>query len=201
MSKIAYILTNPSMPGLTKIGAADDLPKRMRELYKTNVPAPFECFFAGRVDDAESVKRNLHSLFDEHRVSPKREFFRVDPQKVRDALKLANPIDVTPKKSAAENNPDKPAAKRKRSRGRIDFSMVRIPVGTILTLRGDETITCRVVNDREVEFDGKTCTLSSAAAKALQNKGRSAKAISGPVHWCYEGEALYNRRLRLEKET
>lgn len=42
---IVYLLTNPMMPGLVKIGMTtqEDIDKRMKELYTTGVPVPFEC--------------------------------------------------------------------------------------------------------------------------------------------------------------
>jgi len=48
---IVYLLTNPVMPGVVKIGMTtrEDMDARMRELYSTGVPVPFECRFACRV--------------------------------------------------------------------------------------------------------------------------------------------------------
>ncbi len=48
---IVYLLTNPVMPGLVKIGmtAQEDIDKRMKELYTTGVPVPFEYKFARKV--------------------------------------------------------------------------------------------------------------------------------------------------------
>ena len=48
---IVYLLTNPVMPGLVKIGMTtqQEVDKRMKELYTTGVPVPFECSFACRV--------------------------------------------------------------------------------------------------------------------------------------------------------
>ena len=48
---IVYLLTNPVMPGLVKIGMTtqEDIDKRMKELYTTGVPVPFECKFACKV--------------------------------------------------------------------------------------------------------------------------------------------------------
>ena len=44
MSNIVYVLTNPAMPGIVKIGKTnrDDPQVRMNELYTTGVPLPFE---------------------------------------------------------------------------------------------------------------------------------------------------------------
>jgi len=42
---IVYVLTNPTMPGLVKIGktSRDSVMARLSELYTTGVPLPFEC--------------------------------------------------------------------------------------------------------------------------------------------------------------
>ena len=49
---IVYLLSNPYMPGLVKIGmtAQENIEKRMRELYITEISASFECKFAYKVD-------------------------------------------------------------------------------------------------------------------------------------------------------
>lgn len=55
---IVYLLTNPVMPGLVKIGmtAQEDIDKRMKELYTTGVPVPFECQYACKVDKNDCLK-------------------------------------------------------------------------------------------------------------------------------------------------
>lgn len=55
---IVYLLTNPCMPGLVKIGMTtqEDIDKRMRELYTTGVPVPFECQFACKVNNKDCAK-------------------------------------------------------------------------------------------------------------------------------------------------
>ena len=123
MPSIVYILSNPSMPGLITIGATNNLQQKMRALYKANVPEPFQCFYAGEVENAESIERHLHELFADCRVSSKRNFFRIDPQRVLHALRLANPIDVTPEKNGSA------LKKREVKRRKISFSMVKIPIG------------------------------------------------------------------------
>lgn len=54
MSNIGYvyILRNPAMEGIFKIGKADDVQKRINELSSsTGVPMPFECEFAMKVEN------------------------------------------------------------------------------------------------------------------------------------------------------
>lgn len=78
---IVYLLTNPVMPGLVKIGmtAQEDIDKRMKELYTTGVPVPFECQYACKVDknDCLKIEKALHKAFEPNRVNATREFFRI----------------------------------------------------------------------------------------------------------------------------
>ena len=85
-----YILTNPAMPDLIKIGfttrTAED---RARELYKdrnghavTGVPVPFDVFNSVSCELPRELETLIHNELGEHRVkNPKtdkveREFFR-----------------------------------------------------------------------------------------------------------------------------
>ena len=55
------------MPGLVKIGMTtqEDIDKRMKELYTTGVPVPFECQFACKVKkgDCAKIEKTLHMAF------------------------------------------------------------------------------------------------------------------------------------------
>ena len=97
MTGIIYVLTNPSMPGLIKIGRTDrELPiERMSELFSTGVPEPFECVGAYEVQDSREVERIVHTTLNQYRVSPRREFFRVPPQDAIIVIESQNPRDVT----------------------------------------------------------------------------------------------------------
>ena len=55
---IVYFLTKPVIPGLVKIGMTtqEDIDKRMKELYTTGVPVPFECQFACKVKKGDCAK-------------------------------------------------------------------------------------------------------------------------------------------------
>jgi hypothetical protein len=89
MAEIVYVLINEAMPGLIKIGRTNsDLAGRIRNLYQTGVPLPFELFFACEVADSTFVENQLHEAFDDHRISKNREFFRLAPERARAALLL-----------------------------------------------------------------------------------------------------------------
>ena len=67
MPNIVYVLTNPAMPGMVKIGMTDqEVQLRMRQLYTTGVPLPFECVIARRMEgrEAAEIETALHTAFD-----------------------------------------------------------------------------------------------------------------------------------------
>jgi hypothetical protein len=79
---IVYVLVNPAMPGLVKIGrtSQEDVGTRLAQLYTTGVPVPFELKYACRVPNPEEVESALHLAFGPQRINPRREFFRIEPE-------------------------------------------------------------------------------------------------------------------------
>ena len=96
---IVYILTNPAIPNMIKIGMTnnEDVKVRMAQLYTSGVPLPFECVYAARVANYESVEKALHIAFGPDRVNPKREFFEIEAMQAIAIIKLMELEDVTPK--------------------------------------------------------------------------------------------------------
>lgn len=96
---IVYVLTNPSMPGLVKIGMTtrDNLDTRMRELYGTGVPVPFECAYACKVktSDCTKIEKALHTAFAPNRINANREFFQIKTEQAKAILELFNKEDIT----------------------------------------------------------------------------------------------------------
>ena len=93
--EIVYILTNPSMPGLVKIGRTSKLIPRVEALSaSTSSPEPFIIAYAAYVEDAPYVERALHAAFSMHRM-PGREFFRIPVTNAVAALSLAEVSQVT----------------------------------------------------------------------------------------------------------
>ena len=128
MPNIVYVLTNPAMMGLVKIGMTDknDVRERMSELYSTGVPFPFECVVAREMEDREAadVERALHGAFGRNRVNPSREFFELDPEQVQAILRIMPGRDVTPGNSdeeTASQDEDQAAAREyQRRQGRTE---------------------------------------------------------------------------------
>ena len=201
MSNIVYVLTNPSIPDIVKIGMTTDLTTRMRSLYNSSVPVPFECYFACTVNDMSFVEKQLHDGFDDFRVNPRREFFRIDPERVVSILKMVMIEDVTPKGDIVEDEIDQRSLdKEKKVRGRFNFDMINVPVGSILTFVKDPTITSTVVDKHKIKFEDEVHSLSSSTLKIVHRMGYTWKQVSGPTYWMYEGETLTERRSRMEQE-
>jgi hypothetical protein len=85
-----YVLSNPSMPGLIKIGRTVAVDQRITQLScVTSVPLPFVLEYEDvPVDDAE-VERIAHRLLAAHRVNPAREFFRVSVELAIETVQVA----------------------------------------------------------------------------------------------------------------
>ena len=79
----------------------------------------------------------------------------------------------------------------------LDFKMIDVPVGSVLSFKEQKDVTCEVVNlnPARVRFDGEVVSLTKAAQKA----GGFDYDVRGPLYWKYEGEFLTERRLRFEK--
>lgn len=76
-----YILTNPSMPGLVKVGKTTSSPDvRALQLYTTGVPEPFQVAHAVLSPDCHELEETMHSVMAEIRVSSGREFFDCSPE-------------------------------------------------------------------------------------------------------------------------
>ena len=102
--------------------------------------------------------------------------------------------------SVVEDEEDERALNEARKRrGRFNFKIVGIPPGSILSLAKDETITCEVVDNRKVSFDGEIMSLSNAALAAVHSLGYTWKAVSGPEYWQFEGQTLDELRKEIEE--
>ena len=202
MDNIVYVLINEAMPGYVKIGITSNLEQRIRSLDTTGIPLPFECFYACTVKDAVFVERQLFDAFLDHRVRSSREFFEISPERAVAALKLAETQDVTPKKDFVESQEDQQALNRAKERRAVfNFKTAEIPVGAELSFSRDENIKAKVIDNRNIEFNGEVVSISVAADRALRQLGIQWKSVQGPAYWMYEGETLDERRRRLETEV
>lgn len=80
-----YCMSNPSMPGLIKIGEIHSEGRtpvdRAKELFTTGVPTPFKIEFAKRVVNPQGKEETLHNILEQnYERCYRREFFRISPE-------------------------------------------------------------------------------------------------------------------------
>ena len=211
-----YILTNPSFPQYVKIGYATDVKQRLDELNRsTAVPFAFRVYATYEVDSALSDKK-LHSILD--KLNPElrsteevdgkrriREFYAMTPEDAysileaiaeihgcSDKLKLAT---MSEDDKAAEETAEEIATETQEKAENFSFSKCQIPVGAILEFGNDPTITCTVVDDRMVEYNGKKMYLTGLAKQLLGKR----TGVAGPRYFKYNGEWLNDIRHKIEK--
>lgn len=202
MANIVYVLTNMAMPNLVKIGRTDgdSVESRIKQLNAhSGVPLPFECHFAAEVENCVRLEKTLHQLFADHRINPKREFFKVDPEKVVLAISIGKFQEVTPGK-LMDSEEEETLEKIKARRPRLTLQSIGLYPGNIIVCSRDETITATVTDNGKVDFQGEIMSLSAAALKALQQLGYKTTAASGSDYWMFDGETLDERRIRMEAE-
>jgi hypothetical protein len=190
---IVYVLTNPAMPNLTKVGKTTqgDVETRLSQLYTSGVPVPFECAYACQVKDCTEVESALHLAFGNTRVNPKREFFKIEPERVIAVLKLLAVKDVTPQveKELTEglDNTDKESREdlERSRRPNMNFGQMKIPVGAVLLYKDGE-VQVTVADEKHVNYKDRVCSLT-AATKEIMGLDYS---VQPAPHWTYEGKTL-----------
>jgi hypothetical protein len=199
---IVYVLTNEAMPGLIKIRrTSDSVEARLTNLSShTGVRLAFECYFAAEVVDGLRIEKILHQLFAEYRLNPRREFFRLDPEKAVLAISIGVFKEVTPGVAQVEPDEQEALERVKARRPRIRLDAIGIKPGDVLLFSRDESIRAVVASDGKLEYDGEVLSPSAAALNALHKLGYKTPAASGSEHWMFDGELLDERRRRLEAE-
>ena len=188
---IVYVLSNPAMPGLVKIGRTshDDANTRITQLYTTGVPVPFTLEFAGRVQNAEEVEKALHIAFAPYRVNPKREFFRIDPEQAIAILKLLHIEDATTEirqqPTILDQQSIAAAEHLKSRRPPLNFIEMGIPIGAALQSTHDDTVVT-VIAPKKVKMGDEEMSLTAATRQVL---GLEYSVAPSP-HWTYEGRLL-----------
>jgi hypothetical protein len=203
---IIYVLTNPFMPGLVKIGCTTGpVEERIKALSSvTGVPVAFQCHFAAQVEQMAIKEKTLHQLFSDRRVNPNREFFQVAPEKVVLAIRMGPFTEVTPGKVDIPKEEEQALEKAEEAetnrRGRINLQAIGIKPGTELTLSRDEDVHATVIEGNKVVYDGEPMNISPAALKALQKLGYKSTAANGSTYWMYEGKTLDEIRREVEEK-
>ena len=202
---IVYIVQNPAFSHLFKIGKTCKACVKERGLDASNVPEDYKTLFAYECANPEEIESLLHETFDMYRhyteTGRKTEFFYIGcvPQakKHLEALKKAgsNIREITEEfqesideeqQSNAEYDETKSIEKLTR-RSNFNFDEMGIPVGAILNFVKNPQIQVKVLNARQVEFEGKPHSFSRITA---QLSGSKYNYVQPTRYWNYEGKNL-----------
>ena len=184
---------------------------RSKELDNTAVPLPFEIYATLRTVKYDIVEKKIHKAIDrltDLRIRQNREFFNIKPELaleiLRDEAMVLDDAEVTLYK---DNKPIKPIDQNKSidtiitppHRPRFKFSMVNIPIGSVLSFI-PTGIKVKVASDDQIEYQGRIYKLSPFVGTFMpEDKRNISGAYQGPKFFSYNGEVLVDIRKRLEK--
>lgn len=206
---IVYVLTNPAMPGLVKIGMTnkESVDARLKELFNTSVPVPFECEYACKVTQTARVEKALHIAFHPYRIHSQREFFEINPEQAIAILQLLDMgKDITNEIVEEINNDltevDKAAGRKMKIKRRppLNYIEMGIPLGAKLEFnRDDETYTVEICDAKKVSYCGVKKSLTAITKELLGIE----HALQPTSYWTYNGKNLmdiYNETYVIGEE-
>lgn len=187
-----YVLTNPAMPGMVKIGKTtqNDVSDRIGQLYSTGVPLPFDIVYVCKTDIHDDVEKALHIAFRTSRINSKREFFSIEPEQAIAILKLLHVEDKTEEVKNTEvsevTQVDENASKAfKARRPNFDFSEMGISDGAELRFTESDEVVL-VHGNRRVIHNGQEMSLNEITKTLL---GITYNVQATP-YWTYNGRTL-----------
>ena len=198
-----YVMKNPCLHDMVKIGYASDVEARRKQLSTTALPFEYEIYAtyetSGQLED-----KKLHELIDtlnpKLRLAKNREFFAMSAEKAyqlleaiaiisgsADKLKRVVPMQGEGTVSSTRKQPHCQGSSG-RKRPAINFKKCGIPVGVELVFIDDDSVRVAVVDaeKNKVKYNGETTSLSPLAEKL-----RNVSAIQG-----HQSSHTTGKRLR-----
>ena len=188
-----YIMTNPCLKDMVKIGYATNVEERRKQLSTTALPYEYEIYAtyetSGKLED-----KKLHKLIDnlnpDLRVSKNREFFVMSAE---DAYELLESIaTISGSQDKLQRKVNKSNADVKKKKPAVNFAKCNIPIGAELVFIEDPTVKVIVESERKVSYNNEITSLSAVAGKI-----KGLKAIAGPSYFTYNGKLVCD----IAKET
>ena len=181
-----YIMTNPALKNMVKIGYSTDVEKRRQDLsHSTSIPDDYQIYAIyeteGKLED-----KKLHHLIDklnpDIRYNPKKEFYIMSPEDAYDLLEAIEYISGTAGKlKKHKNNPIQTTKKPQ-----INFAKCGIPIGAELVYIDDPNIKGTVCGDKKVEYNGEEISLSTLVQELKHLKAKP----RGTDCFTYNGRSL-----------
>ena len=183
-----YIMTNPCLKDMVKIGYATNVEERRKQLSTTALPYEYEIYAtyetSGKLED-----KKLHKLIDnlnpDLRVSKNREFFVMSAEDAYELLESIATISGSQDKlTRCVELKTKQRAEIKSKKPAINFAKCNIPVGAELVFIEDPTVKVIVESERKVSYNNEITSLSAIAG------GIKGYSVSGPQFFSYNGKLV-----------
>lgn len=209
---VIYILTNPSFPDYVKIGYAHNIETRLKQLSRSEtIPFAFRVYAVYKVE-SDLTDKELHKLID--KLNPDlrtienfdgkeriKEFYAMSAEDAYGLLEciakisgtLARLQRLTPEGHEVLDEQIADEVRATARRGPFRFSECNIPVGCEIEFIEDASVRAVVVDDRHIEYNGETTSVSALAQKL---KGFD-YGVQGTLWFTYRGEKLADIRDRL----
>ena len=212
-----YILTNPSFPEYVKIGYADDVKSRLKNLNRSEcTPFAFRVYATYKVN-VRLTDMKIHAIID--KLNPNlrsidtvdgkkrvREFYAMSPEDayaIFEAIAEIHGLEANLKlwpQTQAEKEDEALAEtieeEHVERRSAFAFSKCHINIGEEIVFIDDPNIKCTVCDDNHVLYQDKIYSLSALAQELLGSKHRP----QGPVYFTYKGEILDDLRKKIEEK-
>lgn len=211
-----YILTNPSFPDYVKIGYADDVESRVRQLNRSEcTPYAFRVY-ATYETEARLTDLRLHAMID--KLNPDlrsrdeidgkkrvREFYSMSAEDAYGIFEAMAEIHGTQDKlhkhamSKSDAKQEEQAISiARQKKEKFEFARLGIPVGSELVFIHNTAIKVVVADEkRAVTYNGEDWSLSALAKELLKRNS----TVQGTLHFAYNGETIADMRDRLESEN
>lgn len=180
-----YIMTNPALKDMVKIGYASNVETRRKQLSTTALPYEYEVYAtyetSGNLED-KKLHRMIDNLNPDLRVSKNREFFIMSPEEAYELLESIATISGTVGKLKKTKTCE--SKKQSVKRPPVNFTKCGIPIGAELEFIEDPSVIAIVVSDRKVQYKEEITSLSAISDSI---KGYS---TSGPQFFAYKGETI-----------
>ena len=211
---VIYILTNPAFPQYVKIGWAQDLEKRLKQLNRSEtIPYAFRAYAVYDVE-SELTDKDLHAIIDSINPSLRtienfdgrkrvKEFYAMSAEDAYHLLECIAKISGTtdrlkrmkPEGHEIEDENTAREVQDAARRGPFRFSMCGIGVGAEVVFVGNESKKAVVVDDRHVRFANETTSLSALAQQLLGYN----HPVQGTMYFTYNGKILDDIRKERER--
>ncbi len=182
-----YIMTNPALKDMVKIGFATDVENRRKQLSTTALPYEYEVYAtyetSGNLED-KKLHKMIDNLNPDLRVSSNREFFVMSPQEAYDLLEAIAVISGT-KDRLKRKVADTKKAQQHIKKPPINFVQCGIPIGAELAFIEDPNVKVTVVSERKVQWQEEITSLSAVAGAI-----KGVKSIQGPSYFMYNGRPI-----------